>query len=254
MRDELFDKLALLTNRQLNHVERLIDALAHGADTWYASDSDFADAKFTSAFGDLLIAHNQGSGIPMTKDKFEYAMVDALRESGHSASKLPNGNPGEDIVVDEVPWSLKTQADRNIKLNQIHISKFMELGKGHWETINDISLLRQRMFSHMTHYDRIFTLRCFPRESTDEGGTKYSYELVEIPKSLLYMSKDAGIVIRTDSRQNPKPAYAHVLDHDGNEIFSLYFDGGTERKLQVKKLNKDYCKVHATWSFVVEKR
>ena len=31
--------------------------------------------------------------------------------------------------------------------------------------------------------------------------------------------------------------------------FSLYFDGGTERKLQIKHLRKDLCKIHATWIF-----
>ena len=38
-------------------------------------------------------------------------------------------------------------------------------------------------------------------------------------------------------------------DADGNIKFQLYFDGGTERKLQIKHLRKDLCVVHAQWEF-----
>ncbi len=31
--------------------------------------------------------------------------------------------------------------------------------------------------------------------------------------------------------------------------FQLYFDGGTERKLQIKHLLKSLCVVHAEWKF-----
>ena len=52
----------------------------------------------------------------------------------------------------------------------------------------------------------------------------------------------------TDSKQNPKPGYCYV-EENGNTLFSLYFDGGGERKLQVKGLQKSLCTVHATWQF-----
>lgn len=52
-----------------------------------------------------------------------------------------------------------------------------------------------------------------------------------------------------DSRQNPKPGYCHVTDAQGRTRFDLYFDGGTERKLQIKGLDKSLCRVHGTWSF-----
>lgn len=204
------------------------------------------------AFGDLLVAHNEGSKIPLTKDKFEYAMVDALNNSGYEASKLPNGHPGEDIVVNGVPWSLKTQADRGIKQDRLHISKFMELGKGKWDTEADVVALRERMFTHMASYERIFSLRCFPRIQSDEGETIYNYELVEIPKKLLLSSRNFPIEIKINSRQVPKPAYCRVFNELGKEIYALYFDGGTERKLQVKNLAKSACVVHGTWQFSVQ--
>jgi len=55
--------------------------------------------------------------------------------------------------------------------------------------------------------------------------------------------------MRHQSKQNPKPGYCSVTDDEGNVKFKLYFDGGTERKLQIKNLRKDLCIVHATWEF-----
>lgn len=249
--DNLHQDLARLSERQLSRIENIVSSLLRGTQIEKNPDSDFADDNFVKSFGDLLLLHNQGSSIPLTKDKFEYAMVDALRDSGHSARKLPNGNPGEDIVVNGSPWSLKTQADKNIKKEFIHISKFMELGKGKWDTADDIAELRNGMFRHMESYDRIFTLRCAPRVKGSHGGEQYSYELVEIPKELLKRSAKSSIEIMENSKQNPKPAYVRVYDEDNREVFSLYFDGGTERKLQVKKLSKKYCIIHATWRFEI---
>jgi hypothetical protein len=96
----------------------------------------------------------------------------------------------------------------------------------------------------MQSYERIFTLRCLSSDST-----KIRYELVEIPKSLLLEAKNCELEVCKNSKQNPKPGYGYIRDADGNIKFELYFDGGTERKLQIKHLRKDLCKVHATWIF-----
>ena len=252
MNESLHYNINQLSSRQVKRVERLVNALLKGAEISGNPKSSFANSEFLTAFGDLLIAHNTGSDIPLTKDKFEYALVDALNESGHEAYKVPNGNPGEDIIVNGIPWSLKTQADKNIKEDRLHISKFMELGKGRWETTEDIAALRKSMYNHMEAYDRIFSLRCFPRLQNKEGNTVYRYELVEIPKQILLLSKDFPIEIMEKSKQSPKPAYCRVLNDIGKEIYSLYFDGGTERKLQVKNIDKNSCIIHGTWRFTVE--
>lgn len=55
--------------------------------------------------------------------------------------------------------------------------------------------------------------------------------------------------IVSNSKQNPKPGYCTIKDAGGRTKFQLYFDGGTERKLQIKDLRKDLCIVHATWRF-----
>lgn len=241
----LTEQLAKLRPRQLKRVALLVESLAGGTLYWTNPKSFFADDAFAQEFGDLLRMHHNASAIPMTKDKFEYAMVDALRDVGHTAHKLPNGNPGEDIVVDGEPWSLKTQADRNIKRDTIHISKFMELGKGAWATPADLVSLRERMFQHMKAYDRIFTLRCMPLQQID-GILVRDYELVEIPKDLLLKSAGLPIEFKGNSRQTPKPASCYVPNANSID-FELYFDGGTERKLQIRRLRKSQCIVHATW-------
>ncbi|WP_410175673.1 hypothetical protein [Limnoraphis robusta] len=45
----------------------------------------------------------------------------------------------------------------------------------------------------------------------------------------------------------PKPGYCYIRDEFGEDKFRLYFDGGTERKLQIQRLQKKYCRVHALW-------
>lgn len=64
------------------------------------------------------------------------------------------------------------------------------------------------------------------------------------------MEASAGIITMQDkSSQTPKPGYCRVYDTKGAEKYALYFDGGTERKLQVKSLDKSLCRFIATWSF-----
>ncbi len=136
--------------------------------------------------------------------------------------------------------SLKTQADAGIRVDSLHISKFMELGKGPWE----LPLLRDMFLEHMHSYERILQFRCLV-----PGPTSYLYELVEIPKRLLLEGATAELVTQAGSRQTPKPGYGYVYDAEKNLKFALYFDGGTERKLQLKTIRKQLCSVHATWRF-----
>jgi len=55
----------------------------------------------------------------------------------------------------------------------------------------------------------------------------------------------------SNSKQFPKPGYCYARNSDGTTMFDLYFDAGSERKLQIKNLDKRYCRVHATWEFVI---
>lgn len=202
------------------------------------------DEDFAHHFAGLLLVHHALSSEAFTKDKFEHAMVRVLNQCGCVSSLADRGNPGNDIQVDGHPWSLKTQADQQLRIGSLHISKFMELGKGEWTaTIASLQGLQQRMFDHMENYERIFSLRSKIIEDNNY------YELVEIPKALLLESKYGVFTLSEKSRQNPMPGYCTVYDDNGRIKFSLYFDGGSERKLQIKHLDKKFCHVRATWTF-----
>ena len=99
----------------------------------------------------------------------------------------------------------------------------------------------------MKAYDRIFSLRCLSKDPT-----KWHYELVEIPKVLLERASSGSLRVMSDSKQNPKPGYCDVVDDGGSPSFQLYFDGGTERKLQIKNLYKRNCILHSQWIFSIE--
>lgn len=252
MDDSLADKIRKFRPAQRRLIEQLVDAFIEGTAYTINPRSDFATDEFAQEFADILRFHHLGTGQPLSKDKFEYAMVQAFREMGVDASKTEGGTyPGQDITVGGVPWSLKTEAARNTKANKLHISKFMEMGKGAWQTEADLEALRERMFTHLTRYDRILSLRCLSQIEDADAGRVYKYELVEIPKELLERSDDFPIEFKTNSRQTPIPASCYVLDETGVLLLELYFDGGTERKLQIRNILKDACIVHATWEVTV---
>jgi len=94
----------------------------------------------------------------------------------------------------------------------------------------------------MKSYDRILQLRRVTNLETLQG-----YELVEIPKILLQQAATGTLRMMSSSRQTPKPGTCTVEDQGGNVLFQLYFDGGTERKLQIKRLDKRCCTLHASW-------
>jgi hypothetical protein len=212
-------------------------------------DSDVIDAEILAAFGDILKLHHSLSDDYLDKQRFETALLRVFRVAGHSVSRPGRCNPGHDMTIDEAKWSLKTQGDSKIKRDVLHISKFMELGKGRWKSETDLPGLRDRFLDHLSGYDRIAQLRHFAASSEDSVTVTHSYEFVEIPKSLLLMAKHGQFEMRHNSQQTPKPGYCTVIDANGRTLFQLYFDGGSERKLQIKKLEKSECIVHASWEF-----
>lgn len=233
--------LKLLTPSQRDFVKSVVKQFEQPASFSRDPNSDWVNGEVLHAFGDALRIHHALSRQPLTKDRFEFAFERALNVGGIPAElAISKTNRGHDITIAGVPVSLKTEAAAAIKTNIIHISKWMELGRGQWE----LPLLLDMFLDHIKAYQRIFTLRCL--SSID---SRYVYELVEIPKDLLIDARNCRLEVRSDSRQNPKPGYGYVVDADGALKYSLYFDGGTERKLQIKGLRKDLCMVHATWHF-----
>ncbi len=237
---QIAEQLLQLTPFQLTLIESIITQLAGPHTFNRLAASDLITDDVLAYLGDALRIHHALSRETLSKDRFEYALERALNMAGRNAQLSRRGHPGHDLTLDGVPISLKTQSDAGIKEDSLHISKFMELGKGDWI----LPLLRDRFLAHMANYERILQLRCLK-----QGPHIYLYELVEIPKPLLEEATTAQLVVAQASRQNPKPGYGHVYDSEGQIKFSLYFDGGTERKLQIKAIRKVLCTRHAIWEF-----
>lgn len=243
--ESLIKAIPGLTAGQLHWLNRIVNVFS--ADyNFELKQSDLFDSTTLQNFGDAMRVHHSFSAEPFSKDKFEYVLVKVLSMSGYKASLAPKGNPGHDATVEDVRLSLKTQANKGINPDFIWISKFMELGKGQWsDRLEDLNGLRNQFFAHMKSYDKIFVLRALSK------APYWKYELVEIPKVLLKKAQNARLEMMMESKQLPKPGYCHVLDKNGETFFDLYFDGGSERKLQVKNLSKKQCNVYATWNFFI---
>ena len=214
---------------------------------WRLPSSDFVDECILYTLGDLIRVHHAFSKGPFTKDKLEFALEKANNLCGVQAELASSGNPGHDITIAGVKISLKTEAERSIHADRLHISKFMELGKGDWsDKVEDFEGLRDQFLLHTRSYDRIFALRCLFKQIN-----KWHYELVEIPKELFEEAR-TGTFRKARTRVIPISGYCDVIDNLEQVKFRLYFDGGGERKLQIKDLQKKYCTVHAIWEFSID--
>jgi Type II site-specific deoxyribonuclease len=238
--------LPRLTPGQLLWLEKVVGIFGLPAD-FKNFTSSLLDSESLQDFGDALRIHHAFSKEPFSKDKFEYVLEQVLKSKGIEAQLAAKGNRGHDLTISGERFSLKTQADSNIKLDEIWISKFMELGKGAWgRNPKDLKGLRDAFLEHLTHYERILTLRALSK------SPDWKYELVEIPKSLLEEAVGGELKMMKDSKQLPRPGYCYVRDSRTREMkFQLYFDGGGERKLQVKSVLKKLCTVHACWQFSI---
>jgi type II restriction enzyme len=233
-----------LSDYRLELVDRVVSVFSQPWDVHRTPNSDIISDSSMVDFGDVLRLHHSFSREPFSKDKFEFALETVLKASGSAAQLAPRGTRGFDISIAGQKFSLKTEAAKGIRPNKLHISKFMELGGGQWgDNPDDLIGLRQQFLDNLAGINRILVLRALRK-----GAPDYLYELVEIPKSLLEMAKDGRFEMRLESRQYPKPGYCTVEEHV-KTLFSLYFDGGGERKLQIKGLMKELCIVHATWRF-----
>jgi hypothetical protein len=232
-----------LPDHRLLWVEKVTDIL-NCPHTFVLKDETFMTEDWCLSFGDALMIHHAFSNEPFTKDKFEHALVNTAKMVKIEADFAPRGNRGHDIEIDNIKYSLKTQADKSIKKNLIWISKYMELGKGEWtDQPEQLKGLVQMFLDHLKESSKILTLRCLDKTPI------WKYELIEIPKEILERSKAGQFRMMTDSKQMPKPGYCTIISSDGKIDFQLYFDGGTERKLQVKGLRKSLCRIIAEWTF-----
>lgn len=237
-----------LKESQIGWLEEIAEQLNRPHTFLRNQTSDFMTECLLEEIGDGIRLHHCFSKEAFAKDKFEYLMERAANLCGIEAQLAPKGNPGHDITINGQKFSLKTQADKSVKPKFVYISKYMELGKGQWSDKDaDLVGLRERFFAHMKSYDRILVLRTLSKAPKD-----WVYELMEIPKALLERAADGRLEMIQTSGQMPKPGNCFVSDNFGRLMFKLYFDGGTERKLQIKAIDISNCVIHAQWKFPSE--
>lgn len=242
-RKRLIEIIENFPENRLHWLEKVTDIL-NCPHRFVLHKQKLMNKEWLLSFGDALMIHHAFSNEPFTKDKFEYALVNTANLVDIPANFAPRGNRGHDVIVGSTKYSLKTQADKSIKKDFIWISKYMELGKGEW---NDdplqLKALLLLFLDHLKESDRILILRCLRK------APNWKYELVEIPKLLLERSEFGELVMMDKSKQMPKPGYCIIKDENSIIDFQLYFDGGSERKLQVKALRKSLCNIIGEWEF-----
>jgi hypothetical protein len=240
---QLLEAISSLTEQRISLIEQVVQVFQHPKN-FNLNSTSLLTSQIVEDFGDILRMHHYFSREPFSKDKFEYALEKVLAGSSIDAKLAPRGQRGFDIRIGTEKFSLKTEAAKAIRKDSIHISKFMELGGGDWgDNPDDLNGLRDQYISLLGNIERILTLRALRK-----GNPVFEYELVEIPKALLLKAATGRLEMMTYSKQFPKPGYCYVED-SGHLLYSLYFDGGGERKLQVKGLKKSLCCIHANWAF-----
>jgi hypothetical protein len=237
-------------NRQvISSVERALNSSYLFKVAELPSDREILNENSAAHLGSRIMVHSRLTNSPFTKVHFESGLEESIRATLGQAELAPVGNPGHDITISGERYSLKTQAASNTQPRTVHISKWMELGRNqNWLSDESVlSELRDEFLAHMTGYERILVLRYLP--GVKVGSVfQHFYELVEIPKSLLLLCQQGEFEMKHNSTQSVKPGYCYVK-RDGQLLYSLYFDGGGERKLQIKNILKSECIVHATWEF-----
>ena len=128
----LLVQLPRLNSSQISAIENIVVQFSKPFIFTRNPKSDLVSECVLREFGDASRIHHCFSSGPFTKDKFEYALERVCHVCEIPASRAPRGNPGHDLTIASVPFSLKTQADASIRPHEIHVSKFMEPGKGEW--------------------------------------------------------------------------------------------------------------------------
>lgn len=174
------------------------------------------------------------------KRAFERALVTAARTDGRLV-EVPSSqtNPGHDVSIDGVTFSLKTEASRAISTTGVTISKLMESA---WtkalRSEKDALIGLERILVHLDRYDRVLMLRVF------RNADSTRYELLEIPKSVIMSMKDLSILDFTPI--TPAGSTKAVVRCADQTAFTLVFDG-SDNKITIRNLRVALCRLHATW-------
>lgn len=215
-----------------------------------AAARDIVTDAFHARFArSLHLFHEEFGDAAFQSGACETAFVRAARVAGHRATLAPPGNPGWDVDLNHLLTSLKTQADKGIKEDQLHISKLMELGAADvaWGSDKDnLPGLRDAVLAAISGYDRTLVFRRLGMAVT-ALHVEYHYELLEIPKAVLVRMRDYlpvfGKNTKVQDSDSEKDRSATLTVPDA---FTVSFGGG-ERKVTLD-VERHQCLHHADWT------
>ena len=245
----LAGKIATLDESAALVVETYLDSLALPFSQDVAAGSDIVVPLFAGHFLTRLRFHHAANDDVLNKKAFEFAFKHACIAAGRKAEITTSAvHPGQDISVDGVPISLKTEAEKKISTHSLKISKFME---ARWirdcKSERDFHARVSAITAHMAHYDRLLVLRVFRMLEAPTPSVRY--DLVEIPLGILRMIS----TLRSTDFQPPgkKSGGSSAVVKDGpRKVFTLRLDGSVE-KVTISGLAMSYCTPHASWTVAV---
>ncbi len=205
-------------------------------------DSDLVTPRFAANFRNRLLIHHATNEAKLTKKAFEYALKGACEAEGKTGFITTSDTfSGVDVTIDGTRFSLKTEASKDIKAEQITISKFTE---ARWiqQQMTLAELAREavnRIPSHLNNYDRILVLR-----ARALSNTRLQYEIVEIPRDLL--RRVAALTAADFSPRTAQGGSSARVTVDSRPAFTLRLDG-SDGKITIAGLQIAFCMRHASW-------
>lgn len=240
---QLLAVVRTLAPAQVQLLLNMARAMSGGLTSTINPASDLLDAAAVATFSDILLMHHANHQEKFHKKAFEYAFAAAALATGKTATIVANTtNPGADVIVDAVAFSLKTEAAKSIRHSHIFISKLME---ARWirECHTPEAFLRgvvQSILPHLQQYQRILILRAF-----DLAATQVQYDLVEIPRDLLLQIANLQPADFRLHSGRSGGSHADVLI-EGSKAFTLNLEGSVE-KVQIRALDVTRCILHGSW-------
>lgn len=204
--------------------------------------SNLVTPRFAANFRNRLLIHHATNEAKLTKKAFEYAFKGASEADGKTGFITQSDTfSGFDVTIDGIRFSLKTEASKDIKADQITISKFTE---ARWiqqqTTLNELAReAASRIPAHLNNYDRILVLR-----ARELSNVRLQYEIVEIPRDLLH--RVAAFAAADFSPRTAQGGSSAKVMVNGKPAFTLRLDG-SDGKITIAGLQIAFCVRHASW-------
>ena len=242
VQDQLLNALIELSEEELLILNGVALALKRRVE--YSApilNSDFVTAAFAQEFGHRLLVYHATHTQKATKEAFEHSFQRACQANGKIAVLSAKGTKGADIVVDDVPFSLKTESSVNISASRITVSKLMEASwMKHFKEKEEYSqAVVEHVMPHLRRYERLLCLRAF------DVPNGVRYDLIELNLKVLRGINGIKATSFSDATSSGT-CHSHILDQQDNEYFTLEFDGSAQ-KVKISKFRIDLCRKHGSW-------